>query len=166
MFTLLFYKPLSAILLSIVMVFALVAPACDKGPLSKLDSTLDYAPLFFQGLVISNVITPVQAEQYKRGVDKFEEIADTTKACLSADVKTDALCYLDMGDSARLAIAEYYPAASGGKVGEYVTLLKDVIDLIIRKNSPSVGVGTSPQAVEEELNRKIDALDKLLKSNN
>ena len=140
----------------------IVTTACG-GPLSKLDSTLDYAPFFFQGLVISGTITQDQADKYKAGVVHFENIADETKACLAADEKTDSVCYAELGTKTRSVIAQFYPQVNEGKVAQYVALIEDVVDLIIRKNTPSVGVG-APRDLDAQLEKKIDELDKLLKS--
>jgi hypothetical protein len=156
---------LTKILLSVVVFFgALLAPACDGGPLSKLDSTLDYAPLFFRGLAISGAISNPQADSYIAGVRHFEQVADETKSCLSDDVKTDVQCYAELGTNTRSVIAQFYPAVNEGKAGEYVALVQDVVALIIRKNTPQVGVGTSPVDLDEALENKIDQLDRLLKS--
>jgi hypothetical protein len=149
------------ILMSVTaLVLSLTMIAC--GPLSKLDSTLDYAPFFFQGLVISGKITQSEADRYKQGVVRLEKIADDTKSCLSADEKPDAQCYLAMGSDARAALVEFYPAAGGGQVGQYVALVSDVINLIIKKNVPTLGAPVGN--VDQQLDNKIDELDRLLKS--
>jgi len=138
----------------------IVTSACSGGPLSKLDNTLDYAPLFFQGLVITHAITQAQADTYNKGVDRFETIADNTKKCLSDNVFPDSKCYLDMGADSYAAISEFYPNVSNDKVSKYVALVREIVDLIIRKNVPSVGgpVGVSNQS----LDAKIDELNRLL----
>ena len=141
----------------------IVNVACNGGPLSKLDSTLDYAPFFFQGLVISGAITQAQADLYKGGVTHFERVADETKACLSEDVKPDSVCYAELGTKTRSVIAQFYSQVNDGKVSQYVALVEDVVALIIRKNTPSVGVG-APRDLDAQLEKKINELDKLVKS--
>jgi hypothetical protein len=148
---------------TLTLVALLVVTTACGGPLSKLDSTLDYAPFFFQGLVISGTITQDQADSYKAGVVHFERVADETKACLSEDVKTDSVCYAELGTKTRSVIAQFYPQVNDGKVSQYVALVEDVVALIIRKNTPSVGVG-APRDLDSQLEKKIDELDKLLKS--
>lgn len=143
--------------------FLLILAESCGGPLSKLDSTLDYAPFFFQGLVISGTITQPEADHYKRGVDKFEVVADETKTCLSADVKTDSICYAELGTKTRSVIAEFYPAVNEGKVSQYVALVEDVVALIIRKNTPQVGVGVA-RDIDAQLENKLNELEALLES--
>jgi hypothetical protein len=167
----LLWKPFSAALLSLVLLFALITPGCfDRGPLSKLDSTLDYAPLFFRGLVISDVITDEQATKYQAGVTQFEALADETKTCVS-DAGTNEqkfACYLTLGNKSRSIIAQFYPdinTGSNSKVAQYVLLVKDVVELIIKKNTPQVGqAGPSPVDLDKQLDNKIDELNDLLKS--
>lgn len=154
------------ILLSLILMVSIFAQACTGGgPLSKLDSTLDYAPLFFQGLVISGKITQSQADSYKRGIVRFEAIAENTKSCLSADVKSDAVCYLDLGNDIRVAVGEYYPAVNDEKISQYISLVNDIVQLIIRKNVPTVGgpLGAG-EDIDKSLDAKINELDKLLKN--
>lgn len=151
--------------LVLALVFVLAQLACfSGGPLSKLDSTLDYAPLFFHGLVISGVITEAQSDQYVAGVTRFEQIADETKTCLSDNVVSDSQCYADLGVKVKTAITQYYPDAGGtGKVGQYLSLVQDIVALIIKKNTPQVGRGAAAD-IDKSLNTKIDELDRLLKS--
>ena len=155
--------------LSLFLVFnLLVAVACaGGGPLSKLDSTLDFAPLFFQGLVISGAISQTQADKYKTGVTRFESIADNTKQCLATAITTvqKAGCYTKLGDDSRAAIAEFYPAVNNQKVSEFASLLNDVVNLIVKKNTPSVGVGApATEVTDKQISDKIDELNRLLKS--
>ncbi len=154
---------LKRVFATVALTCLLIATAACGGPLSKLDSTLDYAPFFFQGLVISNTITQEQADLYKRGVVRFEQVAVETKQCLSADEKPDSVCYAELGTKSRAVLTEFFPAASEGKVGQFTALAQDIVDLIIRKNTPSVGVGAG-RNVDATLDKKIDELDKLLKS--
>jgi hypothetical protein len=151
------------IIATLSMAVLLIANVGCSGPLSRLDSTLDYAPFFFQGLVISGTISQAQAALYKQGVDQFELVAEETKTCLSEDIKTNAVCYNELRVKAQAAIAQYYPAVSEGKVAQYVTLLGDIVDLIIRKNTPSVGASAG-RNLDKALNAKIDELETLLKS--
>lgn len=151
------------LLVGLVLVFTLITTGCSGGPLSKLDSTLDYAPFFFQGLVIAHKITQEQADTYKKGVTRLESIADTTKKCLDDNVVSDNSCYLTMKDDALAAVAEYYPASAEGEVGQYVSLVGDIIKLIVKKNTPSVGASASNEDVDKTLNQKIEKLDRLVK---
>lgn len=151
------------ILATVSLTCLLLATVACGGPLSKLDSTLDYAPFFFQGLVIAGQITQVQADQFKKGITRFEQVADNTKTCLAANEKEDVVCYSELGTEIHLAIVEYYPEANQGKAAEFVNLVQDVVNLIIRKNTPSVGVG-GPRNVDADLEKKINELEKLVKS--
>src|SRR5688572_9059827 len=130
------FKIFGTMLLTLALV---IAQSCGGGPLSKLDSTLDYAPFFFQGLVISGAISQVQADQYKRGVTRFEQVADETKECLADNIKTDSVCYAELGTKTRSVVVEFYPQVNDGKVSQYLALVEDVVALIIRKNTPQVG---------------------------
>jgi hypothetical protein len=146
-----------------ILALCLVLVGCDKGPLSRLDSSLDYGPFFFQGLVIGGKITQAQADVYKGGLQHLERIADETKECLSDNIKPDAQCYVDLGSNIRSALAQYYPASTEGKIAQFVALVQDVVNLIIKKNTPQVGAAL-PGDVDKQLENKIDALDQLLKS--
>ena len=157
-------KRLLALLFAVVFTVAQIA-CTGGGPLSKLDSTLDYAPFFFDGLAIAGKITPERAEFYKRGVARGEAIADKTKTCLSDNVKSDAQCYADLATDTRTLINEFYPRSTEGKVAQFAALLTDVVNLIVQKNTPVVGAGASAHPVtEKQIENKIDELDKLLHS--
>jgi hypothetical protein len=152
--------------LAFVTLFTISQIACfGGGPLSKLDSTLDYAPFFFQALVISGKITQERADFYKNGIVRGEAIADKTKTCLSSDVKSDAQCYADLATNTRALINEFYPRSTEGKVAQFAALLQDVVNLIVQKNTPVVGAGAPAHPVtEKQIENKIDELDKLLHS--
>jgi hypothetical protein len=159
-------RVLTSLFLSAVLI---LNSACfGGGPLSRLDSILDYAPLFFQGLVISNVITPEQSTAYQAGIGKLEVIADNTKTCLSADVKPNSACYIDMGNEVKNALMQYYPNVGGNsKISQYVALINDIAQLIIKKNVPTSGGPLGDVAdIDKALDAKIDELETLLKSTN
>jgi hypothetical protein len=156
---------MTKILLSIVMCWALIMPGCNGGPLSRLTDQMDYAPLFFQGLVIAKVITPEQAQRFGRGANRIEVIATDTKSCLAEDVKEDIVCYNDMRSQVTSALNEFFPQTNTGAVGQWVTLIGQIADLIVAKNTPVVGAGAPNVDYNQKLDAKIDELERLMKSN-
>lgn len=156
-------RTIGSIALSLILIFQL---ACGGGPLSRLDTVLDFAPLFFQGLVLSGAISQQHADQYKSGLVQLEKTADTTKKCLSDNVKTDVQCYSELATESRAVLSTYFPVLGSGKVSEWAALVQDIITLIVQRNTPTVGAGgpVDSAAIDKKLESKIDELERLQKS--
>ncbi len=140
--------------------------------MGKLESTLDYTPVFIDGLVIAGAVQPALAGKIKDDFTSGRASVTAAKLALSQISNKDpqkklktAEVYIGLGNTWRQIVGRnHFAAANNEKISEAVNLITSIIDILVAQNDVQPeGVRGAPVPSEQELNNKIDQLDKVLK---
>jgi hypothetical protein len=167
------FRSLSALTLTICL---LVTTACNSGPLSRFENSLDYAPAFFTGLVIAGAIPQNVADRLNTSVNQGRSALNKRKAelaaipsNLSANEKklAEFRVYLALSNDWRVIVARDFSQISNPKIAQFASLITEILDIIVRQNTPpTMGGprGASNVNLDKKLGVKLDQFDKLVKN--
>ena len=146
--------------LSLVMiaVFALSMTACG-GPLSRVQDLLPYVPAVIDLGVRSGKISQELGDKLKDDLSAGQVAVNNAKTCLDANLKPNSVCYLELGNAWREILGRnHFAQANDHKVTTVITLITDIINLVVRKNTQPVGVrGTTN--FDREIKLKVKQLE-------
>ena len=155
---------LKKIVLPLVLVAMLISQVGCGGPLGRLDDVLPYVPAVIDFAVRSGRVSADLGEKLKDDVSSGTTIVSETKQCLSANVKSDAACYIEMGEKWREVIGRNHVAqANDPKITVIFNLVTQIVDLVVRKNTQPAGVRGGPQDYDKRIDAKIKELEREVK---